>query len=207
MKKNIIVNKKKYTGVQTITAQNADDTSVYDSFVNTEDGTATAADITKGKTAYVNGELITGTSEASTLVIPGPLTAIAKMIEKMTMVAEVPFTEVGSAFNNEVHIPNSDTWQNYFLVLADNDGAIFMCPTGAKVTSSSAPALNVPIFLIDSAFNLHSSSEIRSIGTAGEEYATYKYRVYASGSTACERMKNLPTNGGVMRTYKLGVAE
>lgn len=62
MAKNIKIGTTTYSGVAKISVKSAADESVRFSFVDTTDANATTSDIISTKTAYVNGNKLTGTA-------------------------------------------------------------------------------------------------------------------------------------------------
>ena len=69
MGKNIKLGNNTLSNVSVLKVQDADNNSVYDSFVDTSSGDALASEIRTGKKAWVNGNLVTGNGVMATITI------------------------------------------------------------------------------------------------------------------------------------------
>lgn len=137
--KNVKVNNVAYNEVQEVTLPLADGSGVA-RYVETSDANATAADIFKGMKAYVNGELIEGTSELS-----GDSTQDATALPEQILVGEIAYVDGAKVVGTMPNIGKAEqtlTADAPSFTIAkgyhDGTGKVQIVPENKSVTPSKA---------------------------------------------------------------------
>lgn len=183
------VDGKIYENVKKIKAKTDTETTV--DFVDTSDATATASDITSGKSAYVNGEIVIGTNthtEPNDLdgIIDGTITDFV-MPNGKTKISPYRFYEFTSL--NSINLGGVKEIGNYAFYECRNIDNIVQLP--ATITKIGDYAMNY-LGLNKTSFQFHPA-DLCTIGSFGCSYAKISKIIgkFSLGSDAFRDCRNL----------------